>query len=162
MDELIEAGTVVEVDATKSLVKVDLLGVITTWLPMLQQANSFKRQFVSLRIGQQVVVLANRYVIGAIFNVDCKEPNGSNEHIDICVYEDGTRIEYNSKSKQLTINAVGEVSVNASKVNVSAKQINVTGGAGDVVVNGISLINHTHPQNSGNHFGGGANTSKPQ
>jgi len=32
---------------------------------------------------------------------------------------------------------------------------------GDVYVDGVSLVNHTHPQNSGNHFGGGTDTSPP-
>ena len=34
--------------------------------------------------------------------------------------------------------------------------------SGDVITDkGVSLNNHTHPQNSGNHFGGGTNTSPP-
>lgn len=37
--------------------------------------------------------------------------------------------------------------------------INVVGG--DLTVEGISFLNHTHPQNNGNDNGGGVNTSKP-
>lgn len=153
MNELIEAGTVVEVDTTKSLVKVDLLGVITDWLPLLAQANSFKKQFVSVRTGQQVVVLANRYVVGSIFNVDCKEPDGSNEHIDISLYEDGTRIEYDTQAKTLLVDCVGEVNVKsattlnievADSVNLTATNCNINAESthhGNITLNGNLLVN---------------------
>ena len=40
-----------------------------------------------------------------------------------------------------------------------AGDVKVIGG--DVIADGVSLKSHTHPQNSGNHFGGGVNTSRP-
>jgi hypothetical protein len=35
-------------------------------------------------------------------------------------------------------------------------------GVIDLIMQGISLIHHTHPQNSGNHFGGGVSTGESQ
>ena len=61
-----------------------------------------------------------------------------------------------------TINIVagsGQINIRDSNVNVMSSNVNVTDG--DVVADGVSLKEHTHPQNSGNHFGGGTNTSAP-
>ena len=151
----LQMGAVLAVHANQSLVKVRLLGRPSGWLPVLQQANTFKRQFTALRVGEQVMVLAETYVLRGLYYQKQREPAGSGSHVDIIEYEDGTRIKYDSRAKILTINATG-------RVELRAEQVDVTGAAGDVTVNGISLVNHTHPQQSGNHYGGGVNTGKPQ
>lgn len=138
-NKLIDIGVVVGVKPKHALVKVDLLGHITDWLPVMQQANSFKRRFTSLRIGQQVVVLSNRVVIGSIYNLDCPEPDGSNEHIDIVEYEDGTRFEYDTDAKKLTISCVGDIGVTCKKATVNADELEVTAAMtfnGDITHNG--------------------------
>ena len=58
------------------------------------------------------------------------------------------------KSGNSTINIL------QSNVNVMEGTVTVTGG--DVIADGISLKEHVHPQNSGNHFGGGTDTSPPK
>lgn len=148
MDELIQAGTVAKVHTTQSLVKVNVLGRETDWLPVLQQASAFKKRFVGLRTGEQVVVLANRYVIGSIFNVECKEPDGSGSHTDITEYEDGTRIEYNTQSKTLNIACVGDLNVvcknavvEAESVAVNSTDIKLNNGSG--VVTGAHICMFT-------------------
>ena len=130
----IHIGTVVGVKRDKPVVQVDILGRLTDWLPVLSQANSFKKQFTPLRRGEQVVVLANRVVIGSIYNFDCAEPTGADEKIDITEYEDGTRFEYDSDKKRLTIKAVGkihiickEASLKADLITVEAPNITLTG-----------------------------------
>ncbi|MBW5289454.1 hypothetical protein [Abyssogena phaseoliformis symbiont] len=132
----------------------DVCGRLTPFLPVLQIANSFKKHWTPLRAGEQVLVLDEAFVIRGIFCHDLSEPSGASADIDITEHEDGTCIEYSVASKTMTINAVNTVNVNVTIINVS-------GLGDDVVVNGISLVNHTHPKNSGNHFGGNANTSKP-
>jgi len=148
--QVIHIGTVVDAKADKSLVKVDVLGRTTDWLPVLQQANSFKRVFRSVRKGQQVVVLANRVVIGSIFNVDCLEPNGANEHVDIIEYEDGTRIKYDTDAKTLHIDAVGDIQVTcknavvkADSVDVQSTDIKLNNGKGVVTGNHICMFTGT-------------------
>jgi len=154
--ELIYSGTIVKTkpEGNKSLAIVNVLGRETDWLPVLQQANSFKKSYTPIRVGEQVTVLVNRYVLRSTFNVDCKEPEGANDHTDITEYEDGTRIEYDTNSKALTVNAVGTI-------NVYAKTANVFADEGDVKIDGVSLVHHTHPQNNGNDRGGDAITAKP-
>jgi phage gp45-like len=53
----------------------------------------------------------------------------------------------------------------SGKVRIHGADLHVTGNITsdqDVVASGISLINHTHPQMSGNHFGGGTSTGAAQ
>lgn len=125
INNLIQVGSITQVQTGKALVKVDLLGRETPWLPVLQQANSFARRFISLRAGEQVVVLAGRYVVGSIFNQQCKEPTGSHEAIELTEYEDGTRVSYDSNAKRLTIKASGDVNIECQNATVIATQ-NIT------------------------------------
>ena len=149
--QLIQAGTVTAVHADHTQVRVRLLGKTSGWLPVLQQANAFKRRFIALRKGEQVLVLGAMFVLRGLYHQQLPAPAGAGSHVDISEYEDGTRLEYDSRAKKLTITATGEV-------QLTARRVTVTGAAGDVTVNGISLVNHTHPQNSGNHHGGGVST----
>ena len=149
--KLIQAGTVTAVHADQARVRVRLLGKTSGWLPVLQQANAFKRRFIALRPDEQVLVLGEMYVLRGLYHQQLPAPNGAGSQVDISEYEDGTRIEYDSRAKKLTITATGEV-------RLTAPRVTLTGAAGDVMVNGVSLVNHTHPQNSGNHHGGGVNT----
>ena len=153
--KLIQAGTVAAVHADQTRVRVRWLGKTSGWLPVLQQANAFKRRFIALRPGEQVLVLGEMYVLRGLYHQQLPVPDGSGSQVDISEYEDGTRIEYDSRAKKLTIKAIGEVELTAERVTVN-------GAVGDVTVNGVSLVNHTHPQNSGNHYGGGVNTGAAQ
>ncbi|ODS24173.1 hypothetical protein AB835_04655 [Candidatus Endobugula sertula] len=153
---LIYTGTIAEVKAEgdKSLAIVDVLGRKTDWLPVLQQANSFKKHYTPIRVGEQVSIFINRFVIRGIFNLDCKEPDGANSHTEITEYEDGTRVEYNTQEKVLPVNAVG-------MINVFAQTANIFAATGDVIIDGVSLVHHTHKQNAGDHHGGGVDCNPP-
>lgn len=50
----------------------------------------------------------------------------------------------------ITIKAAGTLELSASTITASAGMVNITGGGGDVVVSGKSLVNHTHTGNLGN------------
>lgn len=138
--EIAQAGTVIDVKPNHSLVRVNVLGRETNWLPVLQVANAFKRGAIPLRVGQQVVVLVNRYVVGSLFSMDCPEPDGYADTIEITEYEDGTCVTYDTANKQMTINAVGDISIIASgDVTVEAAMSTVT--AANAVVNADTSIN---------------------
>lgn len=49
----------------------------------------------------------------------------------------------------ITIVASGELKLNASTITASAGTVNITGGGGDVVVSGKSLVGHKHTGNLG-------------
>jgi len=139
LDNLIQAGTVVESDVNRALVKVNVLGAVSDWLPILMQANSFKKHWVGLRVGMQVVVLANRYVLGSIYNKDCAEPAGATDSTDIQDYEDGTRIVYDSQAKTLTIDAVGDILIKAINAKIDVAKAVVVADSVDVQSTDIKL-----------------------
>ena len=173
---LIEIATVIQVHPRHSLVKVSSMGKPSGWLVVLQQVNTFKKQFTALRTDEQVMVLAGKYVLRGVYNQRAKEPGGSNDHTDITQYEDGTRIEYNSQTHQLTVTCVGNTKLQSPDIELIGSikivgdiehigTLDNTAGINtdsDCSASGISLVKHSHPQNSGNHFGGGASTGKPQ
>ncbi len=132
---MIDCGTVIESKSNKgqSVVKVNILGLESNWLPVLQEANGFKRKASPIPKGTQVVVLNNRYVIGAIFNNGCPEPDGATECVEVTEYEDGTRITYDTQAKELSIQAVGEVTVKADgDIKANAPNIKLNDGTGVV------------------------------
>lgn len=50
----------------------------------------------------------------------------------------------------ITIKAAGTMELSASTITASAGTVNITGGGGDVMVSGKSLVGHTHTGNLGN------------
>lgn len=150
LDNLIQAGIVVQADASNALVKVDMLGVETDWLPMLMQANSFKKHWVGLRVGEQVVVVAGRYVLGSIYNTSQREPAGASNHTDITEYEDGTRIIYDSAVKSLNVTMAAGGTANL----VASGGIHLTGDMlldGALTVNGVTIVQNKPVARVGDH-----------
>lgn len=100
---------------------------VTDFLPVLSLANSFFRVFFPIRVGEQVLVIslfgdANKgFILRSIFNKSCKEPNGASEYRTVIEFEDGTVIFYDTKSKKLDFNCVGDVSIKAGgNINIEA------------------------------------------
>ncbi|WP_324171986.1 phage baseplate assembly protein V [Sulfurimonas sp.] len=121
---LISIGTICEIDATRALAKVNILDRETDFFPVLSISSSFKRKFTPIRIGEQVLVLCPNgnadfgIIIPSIFNKDSLEPNGSNENIEIAEYEDGTIISYDTKTKELKIDASDKITIICKSINV--------------------------------------------
>lgn len=130
-------------------VQVDLGGgVKTDYLPVVQiRAGNMKIETMPA-VGEQVTVFfpcgdeTQGRVLGALFGGGFGASGASDDELLIS----GRRVGITAK-----VDIIGDVTVKG----------NVTVTSGDVVADGISLKQHTHPQNSGNHFGGGANTSPP-
>lgn len=53
------------------------------------------------------------------------------------------------KTANIYIDAGTNANVKATNVNVQGDTVNVTGSSGDVVVDGVSLVNHTHQHTDG-------------
>ncbi len=125
---IVSIGTVVEVVDGKALCVVDILGRKTPPLPMLQNANSFKRGYTPIRVGEQVVVLCSAgdsdfgVVIGSIFNQECKESEGAGQDKEVTTYSDGTVVSYDVAQKRLSIDAVGDIVCKAGgNIKIEAK-----------------------------------------
>ncbi len=167
LNNIVNIGTVVEVNTTKALAKVDILGRISPFMPVLSSANSFKKKATPIRVNEQVAVFCPfgdcdfGFIITGFFNTNCKEPKKFDESIEVIEYSDGTIISYNTKNKVLDISCVGDINIKAlGNINIEAKNINISSST--ICHDGTDISKtHSHPQNSGNHFGGGTNTSSP-
>lgn len=133
-ENIAKIGTVVEVDSqSKALAKVNICGRISDWLPVLHFANSFKRSISPIRVDEQVMIVAPHgeanggFIIRGVFNTNCKEPSGASSTCEVTEYEDGTRFSYDSGSKTLMLDCVGDIVIKAGgKIRVLA------GGAIDI------------------------------
>lgn len=165
LSTIVKIGTVAAVDHASGRVRVSAGGITTAWLPWPVDVGRNYRRWRPMREGQQVVLvapsgdLAQAAVAGMLYSNDLAAPD-SNPDLDVVVFEDGTRIEYDSSSGKLTIDCVGDVDVRTpSRVTIDSPEteilgdldvlgnISVTGG--DVTADGISLKNHIHTGDSG-------------
>jgi phage baseplate assembly protein V len=147
-------GSICEIDPeNRALVKVQIGDMRSDFLPVAMFANSFLRGFSPIRIGEQVMVISpfgeagRGIVIRSIFNVDCKEPAGSNEHTQVFEYEDGTRISYDTNAKELRIDAAGSINIKATTTHI-----------GNVTIEGnLEVVGNIHATGSIIDEGGNTN-----
>jgi phage baseplate assembly protein V len=144
---IIRYGKISSVIASKHMVRVtfpDKGGMVSHALPVLVSCSSKNKSYALPDVGEDVICLflpngAQRgFVIGSFYNVNNPKPVTSADKQNI-TFEDGTVVEYDRASHQLTINVHGNA--------------NITAQGGDVVVNGVSLVNHTHPDPQGGSTG---------
>lgn len=164
-DNLIQIGTIVNVDPeNRALVRVELFERVTDWIPYKMIVNSHIRIWTPPRVGEQVIVFSpfcegdDGIVLGGIYNVNQKEPTGSNDHTSVIVFEDGTSITYDTTAKALTINASGSVAVTAPSGMSITADVTITGNlnvTGTITDEKGSLTSHVHsgvmagPSNTG-------------
>ncbi len=156
---MLEFGIVNEINESHAVATVNILSRTTDWLPILTVANSFKKHFIPIRVGEQVAVLEDRIILGSLFHKGCSEPEANNSK-EVITYEDGTTISYDTKTKDLSINAAENINIKCKNLNIDAKKTAFTGE--EISHDGKDISKkHNHPQNDGNHFGGDINTSPP-
>ena len=106
-------------------------------------------------VGEQVVCLFSAndnnltegYILGTMYNSK-DTPPANGQGVRAVKFADGSSVT--NDNGNITVNATGSVTINAPTVTIN-------GGAGDVVVNGVSLVNHTH----GGIIPGGGSTAPP-
>ena len=149
----------------QSLARVKIDDRETDFFPIISQSNSFKKHFIPARENEQVTVFcpfgeANiGFILRGIFNKDCKEPNSSNNNKEIIEYEDGTEISYDTKAKELKINASSKITIICKEATIKADSVDITATTsitGDVTITGElnvtgsitdskgSVTTHTH------------------
>ena len=118
----------------------------TAWLSFLTP-NAGGNQFYCLPDeGELVAILLDARgeggcVLGAIYNEQDKTPV-QNSNIWLKKFSNGTTIQHDRESGNLTIHTSGKVIVNDCEVEVNNGNVNVN--SGDVIADGISLKNHHH------------------
>lgn len=171
LENLIRLGTIAQVDVATARVRVQTGQLLTTWLPWLALAAGADREWRPPTIGEQVVllspsgVLAQGVVMRGLFS-NLIPANGDRENLHRHTYPDGAVIEYDSAAHALvaTLPAGGTAQLVApggirfegdithiGNLTQQGDQT-ITGGittTADVIAAGISLINHTHPGDSG-------------
>lgn len=92
---------------------------VSRFLPVISLANSFAKVWFPLRIGEQVLVVSpfgnanSGFIIRSIFNKGCKEPALSSANTTVIEFEDGSVLHYDSKTKLLNFNCVGDINIQA-------------------------------------------------
>lgn len=146
LENLIRIGTVVEIDHTKALCRVDCVGIITAPLPWITARAGTDRTWDAPSIGEQVLVFApsgemmQAVVLTGIYH--SKHPAPDNQpHIKTRHFEDGCVISYDTQNHALT----------ATLPDNGTAVITATGGitlTGDTVIDGTlhATKNITTPQ----------------
>lgn len=119
LGSIAQVGVISEVKEEQALARVTILDRVTDFLPVLMFGNTFSKHFKPQRVGEQVLVISpygetnDGFILRGIFNQDCKEPVLANATTEVLEYEDGTVILYDTKNKQLFVNAVGDITIKA-------------------------------------------------
>ena len=142
---MIQITTITSVDHAAKKLRVRLGAGESAELPWPAIAG---RNFVvwrPLRVGQQLILLspngdpAQGVVIGELYSQTI-DPPSTDEAVDLILFNNGNKLEHNIGTGEIHITAKGNVIVN-----------------GDVIADGISLINHVHKDVTA----GKAKTGKP-
>lgn len=132
---MVQIGTVCASKASegKALVRVDILGRQSDWMPVLSMANDFVKVWVPPKIGMQVLVISSLgdanggFVLPSIFNTSCKEPTGASD-TNAIVEVGACRIEVAQES--VTIKAPQGVTIDSPTVTMSG-DLSVAGNISD-------------------------------
>jgi len=163
LNNIIQVGTVVEIDETKALARVNILGRVTDFLSVKMIGNSFVKVFIPIRVNEQVLVVCpygnanSGFIIPSIFNVNCKEPSGSGADKAIIEFSGGVRID--SDGKNVNVTAPVNVNVTAATATVTATNTIITSETtnnGNVTINGNLIVNGNIAMNGAGGSGGTA------
>lgn len=167
--QLFEIGTIISVDEANARYMVqigDEETANTQYLHALSLRAGKNKSADLFEAGEQVLLacpsgdIRQAIILGALYS-DLNPSPSQSKQVKIYTFEDGTVISYDKAENVLNVDAVGAVNVTAQTVTITAETVNITSNDGDVVINGVSLVNHTHPQTNGNDLGGDTNTSQP-
>lgn len=147
-------------------VKVSVDDRVTNWLPVKTQASSFLTVHTPIRIGDQVIVFnpfgnnEDGFVDRNLTYKNISLPQEADENTYISLFEDGTVFTHNTKTKKIDLKTTCDLTLDVNILTIKAKHTKFVGGM--ISHDGVDISKtHNHPQNSGNHYGGGTNTSAP-
>lgn len=146
-----KTGEVTTINPAKSTARVkfdDLDGQISDELQIVVRGSFKNKDYWMPKVGEQVYVSFTEqkkgYILGSVYS-EADPPPVTDENKRHVEFEDGTTLEYDTKTHTLSIQNEGPINIKASG------NINVTG---DVIADGISLKEHTHPGTSAPNGGG--------
>lgn len=105
---LINIGTIADVDEEKALVRVEIGGITTDWLPWLVARASHDRAWHAYEVGEQVLVLSPSgetsagVVLGSIPQ-DAHPPAANSKEVTRYQWKDGAYQEYNRETHHYSL-----------------------------------------------------------
>jgi len=147
INNIVTFGTISQTKVAdgKALARVKVMDRETDFLPVVSISNSFKKHFIPIRVGEQCVMISpfgeanGGFIIRSIFNKGSKEPSLANETTEVMEYEDGTVITYDTKAKELKVNASDKITIICKAATITADTVDITAttsNTGDVTING--------------------------
>lgn len=146
MNEYVEMGVISEVKGKRARVKIG--DMVTDFLTVIQIANSYVRSFSPIRVGEQVIVLPIRgslnsgTILRSIYQEEYDAPH-TNDKEQICIYEDGVSISYNTESSTLVISSPKQINITCENTNLKAKNVNVNATDTTIKSPNIKLLGNT-------------------
>lgn len=153
LKNIIRIGYVSSVDAGTGTARVsfpDSENIVSSPLQIVSRGTKNTKDFWLPAIDDQVLCImmpddsgkgtTDGYIIGSLYSAIDKPPEQADSSMRVLDHH-------------------GNMVINCSgKLTINAPDINITGGSGDAVINGISLVNHLHDGVKG----GSDKTGKPQ
>lgn len=112
------------IEAKGGLIRVDIVGVKTDFIPYLQTFSSFKTSFCPPQKDQQVLVFKLSDVMIAIGDLN-KESAQANPNKEITTYSDGTTISYDVSNSTLEINSQAAIHIKAKDIHIECKNAKI-------------------------------------
>lgn len=160
-------GTIAAVDHGRGMVRVDVAGRLTDWLPAPGLVGHNFRGAAPMRVGTQVLVTspsgdpANGVLAAILYSAGLPPPDTSG-NVDVILWNDGARVEYDSAAQSflLDVPAGGTVTtrVGAASIETTDEAITLTVGGSSITITaeGIFLAGPTVGMTAG---GGSGNAT---
>lgn len=143
LESLIRVGRVSSINPAAATARVayeDRSKMVSAELPVLVRGSRNNKDYWMPDPGEQVLCLflpngrGQGYIVGSFYSA-ADSPPVTTEQKRSMIFADGTKVEYDTLTSTLTIDARGPVNI------IAAGGVTVTG---DVIADGISLKHHTH------------------
>lgn len=132
LNNLVRTGTILEVNLTDGLCRVQTGELQTTWLNWLTSRAGRSRTWWAPSVGEQVLLLSiggdltTAFVLPAIFSDEHSAPSASADAVHIS-FPDGAVIAYEPETSALTVSGIKTATVTASEsVVVTVPAVTVT------------------------------------
>ena len=150
LNAMLQVGTICASKASegRALVRVDILGRQSDWLPVLMHSNDFVKVWIPPRLGEQVLVISplgdasSGFVITGIYNIGCKEPEGAGAE---SVIVEAGKCRFEMHKFDIKIKAHSGVTIEAPTVKMTGDLV----VAGDISDSRGDLTGHTHSTTDG-------------
>lgn len=132
-------SNIIAVDGLK--IKVNILGIQSDFIPLMQTYNSFKSCYTPPQIGQQVLVLQLDDFMIAFGDIPSKDTllKEINPTKDIINYQDGTTLSYDIQTHTLEIDSIESIVIKAKDVQVISNNASIKSESVYIESNNINL-----------------------